>query len=216
MNSLYLLIAILIPVVCGLLSLRIRFRSSHSLHIYIECVAIVTTLVVWFLLLHVTGSDVILYEFTPRFTIQIGLDRLGKLYAGMVSLMWPIVLLYTFSYMEHDSRQPSFLGFYILTYGATLGVCFSDNLLTMFIFFEMLSFSTLPLVAHYQDHESMHAARVYAAYLFGGATLGLASVIVVTIYGRTGHFIYGGDLGGVQVEGWVRFIFLLGFFGLGV
>ncbi len=216
MNSLYLLIAILIPVVCGLLALRIRFRSSHSLHIYIECVAIVTTLVVWFLLLHVSGSDVILYEFTPRFTIQIGLDRLGKLYAGMVSLMWPIVLLYTFSYMEHDSRQPSFLGFYILTYGATLGVCFSGNLLTMFIFFEMLSFSTLPLVAHYQDHESMHAARVYAAYLFGGATLGLASVIVVTIYGRTGHFIYGGDLGGVQVEGWVRFIFLLGFFGLGV
>ena len=171
MSPLYLLIPILIPTVCALAGLRLKFSSPHTLHVYIEGVAIVTTIVVWFMLFNVSGEPVILYEFVPRFTLQIGLDHLGKLYAGMVSLMWPIVLLYTFSYMEHDSRQRSFFAFYILTYGATLGVCFSANMLTMFFFFEMLSFSTVPLVAHYQNHESMYAARVYAAYLFGCATM---------------------------------------------
>lgn len=216
MSPLYLLIPILIPTICALAGLRLKFRSPHTLHVYIEGVAIVTTIVVWFMLFNVSGEPVILYEFVPRFTLQIGLDHLGKLYAGMVSLMWPIVLLYTFSYMEHASRQRSFFAFYILTYGATLGVCFSANMLTMFFFFEMLSFSTVPLVAHYQNHESMYAARVYAAYLFGCATMGLAAVIVVTIYGKTGHFIFGGDLAGVQVEGWIQAVFLVGFFGLGV
>ena len=216
MSPLYLLIAIFIPTICGLAALRLKFSSSHTLHLYIEGVAIVTTIVVWFMLFNVSGEPVILYEFVPRFTLQLRLDDLGKLYAGMVSLMWPIVLLYTFSYMEHDSRQRSFFAFYILTYGATLGVCFSGNMLTLFFFFEMLSFSTVPLVAHYQNHESMYAARIYAAYLFGCATLGLASVIVVTIYGKTGHFIFGGDLAGVQVKGWIQAVYLVGFFGLGV
>ncbi len=216
MNSLYLLIAIFIPTVCGLLTLRLKFADDHALHVYIEGVALVTSVLVWVLLFCVPGDPVILYEFEDRFTLQIGLDHLGKLYAGLVSVMWPVVLLYAFSYMEHDRRQRSFFAFYIMTYGAALGACFSSNMLTLFFFFEMLSFSTIPLVAHHQDHESMHAARIYAAYLFGCATLGLAAVIVVTLYGKTGHFIYGGDLAGVQVPQWIQVIYLFGFFGLGV
>ena len=216
MSSLYLIIAILIPSVCGLLALRLKFRSNHSLHLFIEGVAIVTTITVWVLLFAVSGESQVLYEFAPGFTLRFGADGLGRLYAGLVSLMWPIVLLYAFSYMEHDNRQRSFFGFYILTYGATLGVCFSANALTMFFFFEMLSFSTLPLVAHHQNHESMYAARIYAAYLFGGATLGLIAVIVGTLYGNTGQFVLGGDLAGAYAPEWMRLIFLLGFIGFGV
>ena len=130
--------------------------------------------------------------------------------------MWPVVLIYTFSYMEGDPRERSFFGFYILTYGAALGACFSGNLLTLFVFFEMLSFSTLPLVAHYQNHESMYAAREYAAYLFGCATLALAAVVALTLPAKTGHFVYGGDLAPAQIGGWIQWVFLLGFFGFGV
>ena len=216
MNSLYLLIAILIPTVCGLAMLRIPFRSSRSLHTYVESVAVVTTIAVWIILFGVSGEPVVLYEFMPHFSLQLGLDHLGRLYAGMVSLMWPIVLLYTFSYMEHDNRQRSFFAFYIMTYGATLGACFSGNMLTLFFFFEMLSFSTLPLVAHYQDHESMYAARGYAAYLFGCATLGLAAVVAVTLCSQTGRFVYGGDLNGSLSGICLQIVFLLGFFGFGV
>ena len=135
MSSMVLLIPILIPTVCGLLTLRIRAASPRALHIYIECTALVTSVLVWIMLLTLPGDPVILYEYIPGFSLQIGLDGLGRLYAGLVSFMWPFVLLYAFSYMEHDSRQRSFFGFYILTYGAALGACFSSNLFTLFFYY---------------------------------------------------------------------------------
>ncbi|MCF0145778.1 MAG: proton-conducting membrane transporter, partial [Eubacterium sp.] len=147
---------------------------------------------------------------------EFGVDGLGKLYAALVSLMWPIVLLYAFSYMKHEKRQRSFFGFYMMTYGATLGIAFSANLFTMFIFFELLSLSTLPLVTHKQDHESLHAGRVYAAFLFGGAALALTAVIASGLFGETGLFRYGGDLTGSFSVELMRVIFLLGFFGFGM
>ena len=216
MSSLMLLIAILIPTVCGVATLRIPFRSVRSLHAYIEIVALCTTAVVFWLLFTVSGESATLYNFAPGFAVQFALDGCGKLYAALVAIMWPIVLLYAFSYMDHENRQRSFFGFYILTYGATLGICFSANLLTLFLFFEMLSFSTLPLVAYYQNHESMFGARKYAAYLFGGAALAFVAVVVGTLYSNTGSFHYGGDLVGTLPMETMRIIYLLGFFGFGI
>ncbi|MBQ7245687.1 MAG: proton-conducting membrane transporter [Firmicutes bacterium] len=215
MTSVLLIIAILIPTFGGLAALRIPFKSSKSLHIYIETVALITTAVVLLLAIISKGSWVTLMTFAPGFKFVLGFDGLGKLYAVLVALMWPIVLLYSFSYMEHDNRQRSFFGFYILTYGATLGVCFSGSPLTLFVFFEMLSISTLPLVAHYQNHESLFSARKYAAYLFGGAALGFAAVVMVSLNGATGEFKLGGDLVSAIGPGWKVF-YLLAFLGFGI
>ncbi len=216
MTSLALIIAILIPTLGGLACLGIPFKTVHRLHTYIETVAIITTAVVLMLVFKLPGDPAMLYEFAPGFKVAFGVDGLGKLYAVLVSLMWPIVLLYSFSYMEHDNRQRSFFGFYILTYGAALGICFSASLFTLFIFFEMLSVSTLPLVAHYQNHESLFSARKYAAYLFGGAALALVALIVEGRYGETGLFAFGGDLVGGAPTEMLRIIYIFAFMGFGI
>ena len=216
MTSLALIIAILIPTIGGLVVLGIPFKTVRSLHVFIEGVALATTAVVLYMVTSISGEAQALYTFAPGFTFAFSVDALGKLYAVLVSLMWPIVLLYAFSYMEHDGRQRSFFGFYIMTYGATLGVAFSANLLTLFVFFEMLSISTLPLVSHYQNHESLYAGRKYAAYLFGGAALGFVPVVVATLQGTTGLFQLGGDLtAGVDMN-LMRIIYLFGFMGFGI
>ena len=214
--SFLLLIAILIPAVLGLLALRIPFRSPHALHVYMETTAVLTTVVVWILLLTLPQDRTLLCTILPGFSLQIGADGIGRLYAGLVSLMWPVVLLYAFAYMGHDARQRSFFAFYILTYAATLGISFSANLLTLFLFFELMSLSTLPLVAHHQDAESLLAARKYAAYLFGGAALALAAVIVSAACGQTGSFQPGGDLASGLPAGVLQVVYLLGFFGFGI
>lgn len=216
MTSILLITAILIPTIGGLAALRIPFKSKHSLHVYIETVAIITTAVVLLLAIRSSGEFRTLLTIAPGFKFILGLDGLGKLYAVLVSLMWPIVLLYTFSYMEHDDRERSFLGFYIMTYGATLGICFSGSPLTLFVFFEMLSISTLPLVAHYQDQESLFSAKKYAAYLFGGAALGFVAVVIVSVYGETGAFKLGGDLLASASTEWMRIIYLFAFLGFGI
>ena len=153
--------------------------------------------------------------FFPGFTLCLGIDGMGALYAGLVSLMWPVVLLYAFAYMKNEERRRSFFGFYILTYGATLGICFSANMLTLYCFFEMMSLATLPLVAHEQDHESLYAARKYAAYVIGGASLAFVSVVLTTLYGTSPFFVFGGNMSSEVPMNWMRLAYLFGFFGFG-
>ena len=74
------------------------------------------------------------------------MDGLSVLFAGMVSCMWPLVMLYAFEYMHHDKRAGVFFAFFVMTFGVTLGVAFSANLTTMYVFYEMLSLVTIPLV----------------------------------------------------------------------
>ena len=216
MSAAYLLIAILFPAFAGLIALRIPFRTVHRGYWYIEITAIITSVITWVLLRCVGADPAVLYSFAPGFSIALSVDGLGRLYAMLVSLMWPIVLLYAFAYMEDEERQRSFFAFYILTYGVTLGVCFSHNIFTLFFFFEVLSLSTLPLVSQHQDHESMRAARLYGTYLFGGATLAFVAVVAATLYGDTLAFRFGGDMVGSFSPNWIRTLFLFGFFGFGI
>jgi multicomponent Na+:H+ antiporter subunit D len=101
-----------------------------------------------------------------------------------------------------------------MTYGITLGVAFAADLVTMYVFFEMLTLVTIPLVAHYQDHDSLYAGRLYAAYTIGGASLAFIAVIIATVDGGS-SFVYGGVLGGVFDPELLRIAFLFGFFGFG-
>ena len=216
MNAAYLLVPILIPTASGLAGLRLPFKSYRSLCVYMEISALITSVVVWgFLLSQNVRTDVV-YSFFPGFTLCLGIDGMSALYAGLVSLMWPIVLLYAFAYMKNEERRRSFFGFYILTYGATLGICFSANMLTLYCFFEMMSLATLPLVAHEQDHESLYAARKYAAYVIGGASLAFVSVVLTTLYGTSNFFVFGGNMSGEVPMNWMRLAYLFGFFGFGI
>ena len=215
MNGAYLLLPILIPTVTGLAGLRLPFKSYRSLCVYMEISALITSCAVWFFLLSQnTGTDVV-YTFFPGFAFCLGIDGMTRLYAGLVSLMWPVVLLYAFAYMKNEERRRSFFGFYILTYGATLGICFSANMLTLYCFFEMMSLATLPLVAHEQDHESLYAARKYAAYVIGGASLAFVSVVLTTLYGTSTFFVFGGNMSSEVPLNWMRLAYLFGFFGFG-
>ena len=137
------------------------------------------------------------------------------LFAGMVSVMWPFVTLYAFEYMEHARHKNGFFAFYIMTYGITLGVAFAGNILTMYVFYEMLSLATIPLVCHYQDHSSMYAGRVYAAYVIGGASLAFISVVVMTMF-TEGGFVWGGHSYSILSQNYVLLLWILGFFGFGV
>ena len=82
----------------------------------------------------VKREPVRVYSFTGSFSIAFGLDGLGSLFAGMVSLMWPLVMLYTFDYMRREKQKNKFFAFYVMTYGVTLGIAFSSNMTTLYAF----------------------------------------------------------------------------------
>ena len=215
MNPVILLLPILLPIIGGALIVPIRFKSDRARNLYSELIVILTSVSIWICLLCLHGQPVTVYSFTSGFSITFAVDGLGSVFAGMISLMWPLVMFYAFSYMEEAKRKNSFFAFYVMTYGAAAGIAFSANMITMYVFYEMLTLVTIPLVTHYGDHASMYAGRKYAAYTIGGASLAFFAVVLTTMNSSGGTFTYGGCLSGNYSETVMRIAFVFGFFGFG-
>lgn len=216
MSSLILVIPILVPIIGGYLIIPLGFKNRKVRDAYAMAVVCITSILTWICLLKVGVVGATLYSFTRGFSIDLRADEPARLFAVMVSLMWPLVMLYAFEYMSHTKRGNSFFAFYVMTYGVTLGVAFSANMTTLYMFYDLLSLVTIPLVTHYADHESSFAGRKYAAYTIGGASLAFFAVVMTSIYNGAGNFLYGGNLYGPYDPGLMQLVFLFGFFGFGV
>jgi NADH-quinone oxidoreductase subunit L/multicomponent Na+:H+ antiporter subunit D len=129
-------------------------------------------------------------------------DPLGMIFATLASLLWIFTAFYAAGYMrgldEHD--QTRFFAAFAASLSAAVGVAFAKNLLTIFVFYELLSVATYPLVAHNEDPEARAAGRKYIAYtFFGGGVLvlgGTALVFVLTgstTFGQTGAALANSD-----------------------
>ena len=216
MSSLILIIPILVPIIGGYLIIPLGFKNRKVRDAYAMAVVCITSILTWICLWKVGIVSATLYSFTRGFSIDLRADEPARLFAVMVSLMWPLVMLYAFEYMSHTRRGNSFFAFYVMTYGVTLGVAFSANMTTLYMFYDLLSLVTIPLVTHYADHESSFAGRKYAAYTIGRASLAFFAVVMTSIYNGAGNFLYGGNLYGPYDPGLMQLVFLFGFFGFGV
>ncbi len=216
MNPLIILLPILVSIVGGIAVLPLKFQEDRSRNIYCETVVCLTSLLVFFVLLKSSREVVEVYSFTRGFTVSLRVDGMSCLFAAMISLMWPLVMLYAFSYMEESKRKNMFFAFFVMTFGVTLGICFAANMTTLYVFYEMLTLVTLPLVVHYEDHESMYAGRKYAAYTIGGAALAFFAVVTTTMETQGAVFVFGGSLD-LKLHRTLELIaYMFAFFGFGV
>ena len=205
----------LLPVAGGLWMLWKPAATEKSRRIWCECVVCLTSLCVWGALAAGRTEPFTVYYFSRGFSVRFQLDGLGMLFSGMVSAMWPFVTLYAYEYMNRAEHRNKFFAVYIMTYGVTLGVAFAGNILTLYVFFEMLSLVTIPLVTHYQDHDSMFAGRVYAGYVIGGAALAFLTVTLTTMLSAD-PFVWGGFQFDRFGRNFILLVYLIGFFGFGV
>ncbi len=215
MDKAIILISIIFPIAGGSLLFCYQPKTDSLRNCYCEAVAAATTILVWMAVCFGRRGAFTALRFTQGFTLSFHMDGLTLFYAALISIMWPLCLLYAFEYMEHAEEKNRFFAFYLMTYGITLGVAFSGNILTLYVFYEMLSLVTLPLVAHYEDYESLYAGRVYAAYTVGGAGLALIAVIWATDLGG-GAFAYGGSAFDGAARSVMLLIYFFGFYGFGV
>ncbi len=139
-----MLIVVLLPMFTGILTPMLSFRSRKAMCIYLETAVCVNSLLVFWLLFHAPDKTLTVFRFTHDLSITLGLDGMGAVYGGLVAFLWPLALLYGFEYMEGEEKEKSFFLFYVATYGVTLGVALSENILTMYFFFEMLSLEPCP------------------------------------------------------------------------
>jgi multicomponent Na+:H+ antiporter subunit D len=158
-------------------------------------------------------------EFIPNMPIKFSLEPMGVIFLLILSFLWPVTHLYAVGYMRgnNEGHQNRFFAFFSFAIFAAIGVAFSANLLTLFIFYEVLTLSTYPLVTHSQNEEAKKSGRVYLGILMGVSLLFLLPGILWTIaIAGTGDFTAGGILRGKEVSGWVISLLLaLYAFGIG-
>ena len=158
-------------------------------------------------------------EAAPGLIFAFKLEPLGALFALVASGLWIVNSLYSIGYMRGNRERNQtrfYVCFAIALFGA-LGVAMAANLFTLFVFYEVLTLSTFPLVAHKGDANALRGARIYLMTLLG-TSIGLFLVAVVWTYAVAGSldFVPGGLLADLDIAPWVASALLLLFaFGVG-
>jgi multicomponent Na+:H+ antiporter subunit D len=165
------------------------------------------------------GTEIVytVAEFVPGAAIKFRVDAFGMLFALVSSSLWIVTSAYSIGYMRglKEHSQTRYFCFFAIALSATIGVAFSANLLTMYLFYEILSLATYPLVTHHQDHEARSSGRKYLLYIVG-TSIGLALPAMLISYNLAGTLEFGrqGFLAGTASKpliGLLLFMFLFGF-----
>jgi multicomponent Na+:H+ antiporter subunit D len=123
----------------------------------------------------------------PGLSLKLTVDGFGMLFALVASSLWIVTSMFSIGYMRglDEHAQTRYFSFFAVALSSTIGVAFSGNLLTMYLFYELLSLSTYPLVTHHQDEEARSAGRKYLTYLLS-TSIGLALPAMLVTYGLAG------------------------------
>jgi multicomponent Na+:H+ antiporter subunit D len=126
-------------------------------------------------------------EVLPGIAIRLRVDAMGMLLALVSSFLWIITSLYSIGYMRalQEHSQTRYFCFFAISLSATIGVAFSANMLTLYLFYEMLSLSTYPLVTHHQDKEARSSGRKYLFFILG-TSIGMVLPAMLFIAHKTG------------------------------
>ncbi len=198
----------------GIFLLRERPRERNGLTAIVSFVP----LVLFALLLDSDQGEARfeLLEIAPGLAISFALEPLGLVFTGLVAALWPLSMLYSMSYLYANrlSRKSRFFGFFSLAVGATFGVALAGDLLSLLIFYELLTFCTYPLVTHSGTQSARSAGRLYLAMLVGTSILFLLPFIIwLWFQCGTLSFVSGGFVGNctdIQTANWLVPLFILG------
>jgi multicomponent Na+:H+ antiporter subunit D len=139
------------------------------------------------------------WEIMPGLTIAFRIEPLGMLFAAMSSTLWVLATPYAIGYMNAKgyANLGRFFACYAIALGAAAGIALADNLFTLFVFYEILSVSTYPLVAHSGDGKARQGGRTYLALLLA-TSIGLMLPAMIWVWTATGtlDFADGGILAG--------------------
>jgi multicomponent Na+:H+ antiporter subunit D len=125
-----------------------------------------------------------LFRLLPGVTVTFCLDGLGFIFAFIAPFLWVLATSYNIGYMrslkEHAQTRYYFC-FAVAIFGA-VGVAMAANVFTLYLFYEIISVFTYPLVAHHQDEEGFTGAKKYLVYLMGTSKLFLLPAMALTYY----------------------------------
>ncbi len=135
-----------------------------------------------------------LWTLAPGLSLEFRVDGAGMLFSCVASVLWILTSIYSIGYMRGhgEQNQTGYFAAFAACLASVLGIAFAANLLTFFIFYELLTISTYPLVVHYRDAKARAAGRKYLGYMLVSGQLFLAAIVIVYVRYGTCTFVPGG------------------------
>ncbi len=213
-------VAVLAPAVAVVFILALRKHPDLREAASLLASAVAFACAAWLARAVLAGSHVELGLGTlvPGVRFALRVDALGALFGLLASGLWIATTVYNIGYMRglHEHKQTRYFASFAASIAATLGVAFSANLPTLFVFYELLTVATYPLVVHDETDEARVAGRKYLAYTFSGGVAVLTGAVMVHATAGSTAFAAGGIAGLVEGAGVglarVAFVLLAGGF----
>ena len=214
------LIAVLTPFI-GALIIPL-FRNSPNLRETVTLATAGTLCLVTFSLIGPVFDgarpELQIIQVVPGLDIAFKVEPLGMLFALVAASLWIVNSIYSIGYMRanQEPRQTTFYVCFAVALGSTIGVAFAKNLFTLFLFYELLTLSTYPLVTHKRNEEAVRAGRIYLLLLLGTSLiLFLPAIIATWVFAGTLDFVPGGILAGKAGAPVIAALLALYVFGIG-
>lgn len=218
-----ILFPIVFPIAAGLLLLVMKEPENRKILTGITGAALlITGCAVGYALFHVKDQEILLFQLTATLPVYFRPDSLGLLFVSVVTIVWILAGFFSFSYMEpHEGKREAgekrFYGFYLIVFGVLVALDFAGNLITFYMFYELMTLLSMPLVIHTKSREAIMAGLKYLFYSFCGAYMVLFGLYFLYRYGNTLTFTPGGVLDQSMIAGKegllliVSFLMILGF-----
>ncbi|MGM9604945.1 MAG: complex I subunit 5 family protein [Faecousia sp.] len=162
--------------------------------------------------------ELVLLSITENLTVALRLDGISKLFMAIASFGFLLTGIYAFRYLEQEEKQDRFFCFFLLSQAALMGMDFSRNLISMYLFFELITLLSMPLVLFDRTEEAVRGALKYLFYSMAGAFLALGCIFFLSRYCTTLEFVPGGALDAEKLAGHetlVKTVVFLGVVGFG-
>ena len=184
--SLRPLIAILLPWISPLVALTVPQGHQKLKKIIYVSVSFITFGVVLSFIPDVLGGKTLGISIIPlvgNIDIHLIVDKLGYFYGLTLTFIWFLVTIYSLNYIKH--KEARFFSFMALCDSFILGCAFSQNMFTYFIFYELMTLSSYPLIVHEENALARRAGIKYLVYAIAAGA--------VIFFAVAAHYFWGGE-----------------------
>ncbi len=197
------LIPVIIPIAGGIIVYCLPEKDEHLRGWLAPGVVMANFLVVCLLLFLILEGRLLELEVVsllPGLSLLFKVDPMGLVFALTASFLWLLAVIYATGYMSGKKNQGKFFSWYVMSMSAALGVAFAGNLFTLYVFFEILTLTTYPLVVQEGGRETLAAGTRYMIYCLSGGALILVAFFVLQGISPGVEFAAGGiaELGGAE------------------
>lgn len=214
--NIWLILAVFLPIVCGVLILFFPGLKKRNVLLGVSFLSLAVSMLCALAVIAEGKAELHLLRLGGSLEVYFHVDPLGRVFAAVITVVWLMAGIFSCEYMKHEKEEKRYFGFYVLVYGVLMALCFAGNLVTYYMFYEMMTLTTLPLIMHNKSREAIMAGLKYLFYSLCGAYLALFGIYFLNRYAGTLDFTPGGS--GLEAAGGhsalmlvVVFLMILGF-----